>query len=107
VLAGLPENVQAAVDADRRRSTPGGLAKALRHLGTGALPPLWTRLVELTMPVVLVAGERDLKFSKLAGRMAQEIPAAEVVIVPGAGHAAHLEAPEELARVVDGRRSRR
>jgi 2-succinyl-6-hydroxy-2,4-cyclohexadiene-1-carboxylate synthase len=107
VLAGLPENVQAAVDADRRRSTPDGLAKALRHLGTGALPPLWTRLGELTMPVVLVAGERDLKFSKLAGRMAQEIPAAEVVIVPGAGHAAHLEAPEELARVVDGRRPRR
>ena len=59
VLAGQPPDVAAAVHADRLRNTPAGLARALRGLGTGALPSLWERLAELEMPVVLMVGERD------------------------------------------------
>ena len=43
VLAGQPPAVAAAVHADRLRSRPAGLARALRGLGTGALPSLWER----------------------------------------------------------------
>ncbi|MGZ4197437.1 MAG: 2-succinyl-6-hydroxy-2,4-cyclohexadiene-1-carboxylate synthase [Solirubrobacteraceae bacterium] len=97
VLAGLPPAVLAAAHADRLRSTPAGLARALRGLGTGALPSLWDRLGELPMPVTLVVGERDSKFRGIATEMAGGIPAADVVVVPGAGHAVHLESPEAIA----------
>lgn len=97
VLADQPPEVAAAVHADRLRNTPAGLARALRGLGTGALPSLWARLGELHLPTTLVAGQRDQKFSELAREMARKLPQAEVVSVPGAGHAVHLEAPARVA----------
>ena len=69
VLAGLPPSTAALANADRLRNTPGGLARALRGLGTGALPSLWDRLSSLAMPVTLLAGERDPKFVMIAERM--------------------------------------
>ncbi len=97
VLAGLPEDVAAAVQADRLRNTPAGLAAALRGLGTGALPSLWDRLGELAIPARLLVGARDLKFRAVAERMAGAIPGAEVEVVPDSGHAVHLEAPAAVA----------
>lgn len=102
ILAGLPAEVGRRVHEDRLRSSPSGLARALRGLGTGALPSLWHRLEELSMPVTLVAGERDGKFQDIAWEMARSIPAAEVVVVPGTGHAAHLEAPDQVAEIIAG-----
>ena len=100
VLAGQPASVRDRVDADRLRNTPEGLARALRGLGTGALPPLWDRLGELTMPVTLIVGERDAKFRAIAHDMARPIPHATVSIVPATGHAVHLEAPAAVARAL-------
>jgi 2-succinyl-6-hydroxy-2,4-cyclohexadiene-1-carboxylate synthase len=103
VLADQPPAVQAAVHADRLLSTPAGLAAALRGLGTGALPSLWDRLCELTMPVDLIVGERDVKFRATAEQMAAGLPAARVHVVPGAGHAVHLETPAAVAAIIDAR----
>jgi 2-succinyl-6-hydroxy-2,4-cyclohexadiene-1-carboxylate synthase len=50
--------------------------------------------------VTLVVGERDAKYREIAARMAEEIHGAEVVIVPGAGHAVHAEAPAAVADVI-------
>jgi 2-succinyl-6-hydroxy-2,4-cyclohexadiene-1-carboxylate synthase len=100
VLAGQSAELQARVHEDRLRSTPAGLARALRGLGTGALPSLWDRLAELAVPVSLIAGERDDKFTALARRMASAVPRAEVHVVPGAGHAVHLEAPGAVAELL-------
>jgi 2-succinyl-6-hydroxy-2,4-cyclohexadiene-1-carboxylate synthase len=105
VLAGLPPSASEAAHADRLRSTPAGLARALRGLGTGALPSLWDRLGDLAMPVILAVGERDEKFLGIAAAMSRgipgsRIPGAQVLVVPGAGHAVHLEAPEAIARAL-------
>lgn len=100
LLAGQPASVRARVGEDRLRNTPAGLARALRGLGTGALPPLWDRLRELPMPVALLVGERDEKFSAIAFQMAGAIERSEVVVVAGAGHAVHLEAPAAVAEVI-------
>jgi 2-succinyl-6-hydroxy-2,4-cyclohexadiene-1-carboxylate synthase len=101
VLAGQPPVVAAAVHADRMRNRPEGLAGALRGLGTGALPSLWDRLRDVSVPVTLIAGERDEKFRTIATEMAAALPHAEVAVIPDTGHAAHLEAPERVAAVVD------
>ena len=85
----------------RRANSPEGLAAALRALGVGAQQPLWGRLAELEMPVLLVAGELDAKFTVAGERMAAAIgPNARAVTLPGCGHAAHLERPAEFCRLV-------
>jgi 2-succinyl-6-hydroxy-2,4-cyclohexadiene-1-carboxylate synthase len=100
LFAGQPERVAAAAHADRLRNTPAGLAAALRGLGTGVMEPLWDRLGELAVPVTLVVGERDERFRAIGERMAAAIPDARLLVVPGAGHAAHLERPHEVARAI-------
>jgi 2-succinyl-6-hydroxy-2,4-cyclohexadiene-1-carboxylate synthase len=100
VLADQPADVRAAVDADRRRNTPDGLARALRGLGTAALPSLWGRLSDLPTPVELIVGERDEKFGATAERMAAALPAARLHVVAGAGHAVHLEDPVAVATII-------
>jgi pimeloyl-ACP methyl ester carboxylesterase len=107
VLAGLPADVAAAVNEDRRRNTTTGLAAALRGLGTGALPSLWERLSELAVPVTLIAGERDEKFVAIAEQMTGLIPDARLEVVPGVGHAVHLEAPEVVATILSRRSAER
>ena len=97
---GQPERVAAAAHADRLRNTPEGLAAALRGLGTGVMDPLWDALPSLEVPVTLAVGERDEKFRAIAERMAGVLPRAEVVVIPGAGHAAQLEAPDAVASLL-------
>jgi 2-succinyl-6-hydroxy-2,4-cyclohexadiene-1-carboxylate synthase len=82
---------------DRRRNDAGGLASSVRLAGTGTQRPLWDRLPALTMPVLVVAGALDAKFTALAERMAGLIPDATLAIVDGAGHTVHLERPDEFA----------
>jgi 2-succinyl-6-hydroxy-2,4-cyclohexadiene-1-carboxylate synthase len=64
---------------------------------------VWDRLHELTMPATVVVGERDAKFRAIGERLADALPDAELVVVPGAGHAVHLEAPERLAAIIECR----
>lgn len=92
--------VAAAARADRLSNDPGDLAAALLGLGTGAMTPLWDRLGDLTMPVDVLAGERDPKFAAIARRLAQALPDAALTLVPGAGHALTLEAPAAVADVL-------
>lgn len=91
-----------ATDIESRRANPpGGLAAALRRLGTGVQEPLWDRLGELGMPVLAVSGQDDAKFSRVAERMAAAIgPNAEAVALAGAGHAVHLERPASFHRLL-------
>jgi 2-succinyl-6-hydroxy-2,4-cyclohexadiene-1-carboxylate synthase len=102
LFASQPPEVVAAARADRLRNTPAGLAAALRGIGTGVMEPLWDRLGELAMPVLLVVGEHDPKFRGIAEDMAGAIPAARLEVVPGAGHAVHLEASGAFASVIAG-----
>ena len=70
-------------------------------MGTGVMTPRWDRLGELKMPVTLIVGEHDEKFRAIGDRMALALPDARVVVVPGAGHAAHLEAPHAVAEAIE------
>jgi 2-succinyl-6-hydroxy-2,4-cyclohexadiene-1-carboxylate synthase len=101
LFADQPPEVAAAAHRDRLRNTAEGLAASLRGMGTGAMTPVWDRLGELTMPVVVVTGERDAKFRAIGERLADALPDAELVVAKGAGHAVHLEAPAAVAAALD------
>lgn len=84
------------LDNDRR-----GLAAALRTLGTGRQPSFWHELRGLHLPVLLVTGEYDEKFERIARAMTRSLPDARHAIVPGAGHDTHLENPAAFLAVVE------
>jgi 2-succinyl-6-hydroxy-2,4-cyclohexadiene-1-carboxylate synthase len=101
LFAGQSAQVAAAARADRLSNDPVGLAAALRGIGTGAMAPLWGRLHELgDLPVVVLAGERDEKYVALGQRLAGALANAELVVVPGVGHALALEAPAAVADAI-------
>ena len=88
----LPEATRSALKAQKLRNTVAGLANSLGGMGTGVQPVLWGELGDLIMPVLLIAGGKDGKFVGINHRMSAAIPNSELRLVPGAGHAVHLEA---------------
>jgi 2-succinyl-6-hydroxy-2,4-cyclohexadiene-1-carboxylate synthase len=103
LFAGQPEAVRRLADADRLRNDANGLAASLRGMGVGSMEPLWSRLGELEMPVVVVAGARDSRYVEIGERLVAAMPHAQLTTVPGAGHAVTLEAPDAVAAAIAGR----
>lgn len=101
LFAGQSPEVRELARADRLRNEPAGLAASLRGVGTGTMTPLWDRLGTLTMPVDVVVGEQDGKFRTLGERLCAVLPRARLTVIPGAGHALPLEAPAEIAAVIE------
>lgn len=88
--------------SDRCRNTVEGLAESLRDSGTGSQESLWERLHELTMPVLLVVGEEDVKFCKIAHEMKNRIgDNARLEVITGAGHTVHLEQSQHVAELLN------
>ncbi len=67
----------------------------------GLTPPAAQRLAELTMPVLAIAGEEDTPdFRQITELIGQRLPQAQQFVVPGVGHMANMEAPEEVTAAV-------
>jgi 2-succinyl-6-hydroxy-2,4-cyclohexadiene-1-carboxylate synthase len=98
----LPRSAFQAVRRDRLSNTAEGLASSLRTMGTGRMVPLWDRLSHLAIPVLILVGARDTRYSEVAEAMRSRIGAARVVRVEGAGHCVHLERPDEFAALLGG-----
>lgn len=85
----------------RLTNTGAGLASSLRLAGTGTQRPAWSVLHRLEMPVLVVTGGRDHKFTALGRRLARAIgPNAVHEVVEPAGHAPHLERPGQVTDLV-------
>ena len=79
----------------RLKNTAIGLSSSLRLCGAGRQQPTWSRLKELTMPILVIAGANDEKYRRLAERLVSEIgDNATLKIVENSGHTPHLEQPE-------------
>lgn len=87
--------------SDRQRNTSQGLADSLRYAGTGTQRPLWDELHNITVPVLLIAGERDSKFVQIAREMNSYLPNSTLRVIPDAGHSVHLENPQAVASEID------
>jgi pimeloyl-ACP methyl ester carboxylesterase len=66
----------------------------------GAYPSLVGRLGELTMPVTVLVGEHDTNLVAPAHVMADAIPGAHLVVLPGCGHSPQEDDPEAWRRAV-------
>lgn len=99
LFASEPPHVRALAVAEHRRNRAGGLAAALRGIGTGRMKPLWDRLAEIEIPVAILAGERDEKYIALGERLASAPPHATLHVVAG-GHSLALENPAAVAAAI-------
>jgi 2-succinyl-6-hydroxy-2,4-cyclohexadiene-1-carboxylate synthase len=86
--------------ADRRRLTPEYLAACLRALGAGVMDPMWDDLSKLTMPVLLVTGTLDDKYTEIARRMLERMHSGVVHVQLDGGHALPLEQPAAVGGLI-------
>ena len=98
MFAGLP--IDELEIANRKTNSDAGLAKSLELCGVGTQEDLWSRLGELQMPVLIIAGALDKKFADIAIKMHEAIADSELRIVADSGHSVHLEKPDEFLRIV-------
>lgn len=84
----------------RLAQDPRDLALILRTAGQGALEPQWERLHTLSLPLLAVAGMLDERYAESARRMAGAVPDGRAAVVEHAGHAAHLQRPDEVATLL-------
>lgn len=86
----------------RLENNPLELAKSLRNMCTGNMVPLWDRLAENKIPLLLLVGEYDPKFKEINAEMAGLCEMAQLQIVAKAGHNVHLENLREWVKQVRG-----
>lgn len=96
----LPAAVREELRRQRLRNSPVGLANSLRGAGAGVAEPVLSRLGEIRIPTLLIAGALDQKYVALARKMDEALPCARLHIVPEAGHTTHLEQPDAFDSVV-------
>ena len=70
----------------RQENTASGLASALVGYGQGAQPVVWSRLDEVSIPTLVIAGRMDDAYVAIAREMARRIPDAQLEIIEEAGH---------------------
>ena len=96
----LPLAVRQRLREQRLHNAASGLAGSLRGVGTGSQPALHARLTQLRVPILILVGCLDAKFAAIGKEMQQALPHAAYTCIEGAGHAVHLEQPDEFDQQV-------
>ena len=100
VFADQSPELVAAQRPGRLAHRPHDLATLLRSAGQGAVEPVWDAIPSIEAPLLAIAGERDERYVAAAARLAELAPGGRSHVVAGAGHAAHLERPAEVAGAI-------
>ena len=101
--SGLDAKAAGLVKLGFAEHAPHALAHTLRELL--AVQPgaeeLAAKLAPLAAPILLLVGERDPVSLGPMQRLATALPRAELVVVPGAGHAVNLEARDATSAALE------
>lgn len=91
---------QHEIRSERLAQSALGLANSLRGMGTGQQPSYWSKLDELDIPVYLVTGEYDTKYTEIADEMVKKLKDGSHLQVSSVGHAIHVENPVQFATII-------
>jgi pimeloyl-ACP methyl ester carboxylesterase len=83
-----------------RHRSARGLAGAARGMLVQHTSDLIDSLPDIAVPTLVLVGGEDRHFLAAADYMAGKIPGAQKAVIPGAGHAANLDQPDEFNRTV-------
>lgn len=98
----LPADKQRQIRTQRLQNSQNGLANSLLGMGTGSQPSWWGSLGQLSCDVLILTGEKDEKFCRIAKQMMTAIKSASWVVIENSGHAIHVENPEKFGTIVSG-----
>ncbi|WP_282141363.1 2-succinyl-6-hydroxy-2,4-cyclohexadiene-1-carboxylate synthase [Cytobacillus oceanisediminis] len=98
----LSEKIRTRIRSQRLANSIDGLANSLNGMGTGVQPSWWDELAHLEMPVLLITGNLDQKFCRIAEEMSKILPNVKWKTAEDAGHAIHVEKPELFGTIVSG-----
>jgi 2-succinyl-6-hydroxy-2,4-cyclohexadiene-1-carboxylate synthase len=99
-LESLSPKVKDTVRQQRLSHSPQGLANSLIGMGTGAQASWWSSLHQLNCEVLLLTGEKDIKFCRIAKNMQQLLKNSAWTVVNESGHAIHVEVKEKFGTIV-------
>lgn len=92
-----------ALDASKRRRllshAPWSYAHAIRVCRS--TPSVAHRLAEISVPTLILCGERDPAFLEASRLMEQRIPDGQTVVLNGAGHSPHREATAPFLSAIE------
>ena len=100
----------------RVKETRPGYAEWGEKKSLDSSPDMWLAMIEemlnapsrlpalaaVTVPTLVIVGEEDGSFTSHASQMAEAIPAAELAVIPNAGHSPQFENPDPWFTVLTG-----
>lgn len=99
LTSGAPADLRARVERVILSMPPEGAAQAL--LGMRDRADARALLREVRVPTLVVVGDQDpITPPEAARAMAEAVPGARLVVVPGAAHLAPMERPDEVSRAL-------
>lgn len=96
----LPAETKRSIRKQRLNNSPIGLANSLIGMGTGSQPSWWENLSQLSCEVLLLTGEKDVKFCRIAEKMMKKLENGTWIAVQKSGHAIHVEDAEKFGTIV-------
>jgi 2-succinyl-6-hydroxy-2,4-cyclohexadiene-1-carboxylate synthase len=99
-MSRLPNSIKQSIREQRLSNKTKGLANSLIGMGTGAQVSWWGKLDLLSSEVLLLTGEKDEKFCKIAENMVENMRKASWIVINDCGHAIHVEQKEKFGTIV-------
>ena len=99
---GLDALARSAETAAAVHRSAAGLAHAARGMLAQRDASVMDTLAGIGVPTLVLVGEDDAPYLAAADYMGSKIPGARKVVLPGAGHAANLDAPQAFDDAVRG-----
>lgn len=96
----LSKSTKDEIEDIQREQDPVSMSNSLLGFGTGSMPCVKEHLNILSMPVKLLAGAKDQKFTNIMSTMQNRIPTASLEIFEKANHRVHSEQPEALVQTI-------
>lgn len=76
---------------------PLALATVFQNFAASTQPDLWPQLGKLNLPLLLMAGKKDLKYQQILRQFQISAPQASLEILEDCGHHIHFEQPVQFA----------
>jgi len=93
----LPREASAEQRSIRLDHSAEGLARSLEVLGLAEMPNFRASMASIEVPITLMTGALDRKFSEIAKALDEESTHVDTAVVEGVGHNVLLEAPAAVA----------
>ena len=89
------------IKEEKSKNSRTGLANSLKGSGTGVMPYLGAELIKLKLPVLLISGGLDGKYTQINQNLSKLFASAKHKIISTAGHNTHLEEPKKFIKAVN------